>query len=146
VEEAAKPATATPGLIPVAELGSRLRAAEQSGSVTWTPAVQVDEITVGGLHRSTVGGLDLLLCRLLSGVYAYRDCCPGCGATFEGAGLQRSPAAPGSGVLTCRGCGAHFDVRAAGADLDVPGRHLEPVPLLERDGVVEVAVRAAVPA
>ena len=146
VEEASKATAASQGLIPVAQLSSRLRAAEQSGGVSWTPTVRTDEIAVGALYRSTVAGLDVLLCRLLSGVYAYRDCCPACAETFEGAGLQRAPAAPGSGVLTCRGCGAHFDVRAAGVDLDVAGRHLEPVPLLERDGVIELAVRAAVPA
>jgi nitrite reductase/ring-hydroxylating ferredoxin subunit len=79
-------------------------------------------------------------------VYAYRDVCSGCGSSFAGAGLQRAPATPGSAVLTCRGCGAHFDIRRAGADIENPERHLEPVPLLERDGVVEVAVRTPVPA
>ena len=133
-------------VIPVEQLRVRLRADEPSGGVVWTAAVSVEELAVGALHRTTAGGLDLVLCRLLSGVYAYRDCCPACGESFEGAGLQRSPARPGSGVLTCRGCGAHYDVRAAGTDLDVAGRHLEPVPLLQRDGMVEVAVRAAVPA
>jgi nitrite reductase/ring-hydroxylating ferredoxin subunit len=59
--------------------------------------------------------------------------------------LQRAPSTPGSAVLTCHTCGARFDVRRAGSDLQEPGRHLEPVPLLERDGVVEVAVRTPVP-
>jgi Fe-S cluster biogenesis protein NfuA/nitrite reductase/ring-hydroxylating ferredoxin subunit len=145
VEEAAKQEP-THGIISVESLSSRLRAAEPSGGVSWTAVLPIDEIAVGGVHLSSVGDLDVVLCRLLSGVYAYRDCCPGCGVSFEGAGLQRSPAAPGSGVLTCRGCGAHFDVRNAGVDLEVPDRHLEPVPLLERDGVVQLAVRAAVPA
>jgi len=150
VEEAAPAGAAAESVIPVEQLSSRLRSqsggAGQGGAVTWATAVRVDELSVGGLHRVSVGGLDVLLCRLLSGVYAYRDACAGCGATFEAAGLQRSPAIPGSAVLTCRGCGAHFDVRQAGADLDVADRHLEPVPLLERDGVVEVAVRSPVPA
>ena len=101
---------------------------------------------IGRLHRVTVEGLDLVLCRLPSGVYAYHDRCPGCAASFEGAGLQRSPAAPGSAVLTCRTCGAHYDIVRAGADLDQPTRHLEPVPLLERGGIVEVALRTPVPA
>jgi len=149
VEAAAPASAAAQSVIPVEQLSSRLRS--QSGGagqgvVTWAAAVRVDELSVGGLHRVSVGGLDVLLCRLLSGVYAYRDACAGCGATFEAAGLQRSPAIPGSAVLTCRGCGAHYDVRQAGADLDVADRHLEPVPLLERDGVVEVAVRSPVPA
>ncbi len=142
VEEAAK----TPGLIPVSQLTSRIRSAEQSGDVTWAEAVSLDDLPVGGLHRITVAGSDILLCRLLSGVYAYRDVCAACGSTFEGAGLQRSPAIPGSAVLTCHSCSAHFDVRRAGADLDVPERHLDPVPLLDRDGLIEVAVRAPVPA
>ncbi len=143
VEEAAKTAGT---VIPVDQLTARLRAAEPAGGVTWARAIAVDDLAVGRLHRLTVEGLDVVLCRLTSGVYAYRDSCPGCSASFEGAGLQRSPATPGSAVLTCRDCQAHFDVRRAGVDLDAPHRHLDPVPLLERDGIVEVAVRAAVPA
>lgn len=139
--EAAAPAG--PAVIPVEQLTVRLR--EQSGGVQWAAAVRADELAVGGLLRTTVAGLDVLLCRLSAGVYAYQDRCAGCGETFEGAGLQRSPATPGSAVLTCLGCGAHFDVRRAGVDVADPLRHLQPVPLLERDGVVELAVRAAVP-
>ncbi len=150
VEEAAPAGAAAQSIIPVEQLSSRLRSqgsgTGQSGAVTWAAAVGLDELSVGGLHRVSVAGLDVLLCRLLSGVYAYRDACAGCGSSFEAAGLQRSPAIPGSAVLTCRGCGAHYDVRQAGADLDVADRHLEPVPLLERDGVIEVAVRTPVPA
>jgi len=145
VEEKPKEA-AVAGLISVDSLSSRLRATEQSGGVSWAVAARLDELTVGGLHRTTVAGMDVVLCRLLSGAYAYRDACAGCGAAFEGAGLQRAPVTPGSAVLTCPGCGAHFDVRRAGADLDDPSRHLEPVPLLERDGVIEVAIRTAIPA
>ena len=133
-----------PAVIPVEQLTVRLR--EQSGGVQWAAAVRTDQLAVGGLLRTAVAGLDVLLCRLSAGVYAYQDRCAGCGAAFEGAGLQRSPATPGSAVLTCLGCGAHFDVRRAGVDVADPLRHLQPVPLLERDGVVELAVRAAVPA
>jgi Fe-S cluster biogenesis protein NfuA/nitrite reductase/ring-hydroxylating ferredoxin subunit len=137
VEEPAKG-----GLIPVEQLTARLRA--PAGGVSWALAAAIDDVPTGGLLRTTVAGLDVLLCRLLSGMYAYRDSCAACGSSFEGAGMRRSPATPGSAVLTCRGCGAHFDVRHAGVDLDDPTRHLDPVPLLERDGVVEVAVRAPV--
>lgn len=144
VEERATAAAS--GVIPVESLTARLRVPEATGGVVWTVATQLGELAVGELARITVAGQDVLLCRLLSGVYAYRDSCAGCGATFEGAGLQRAPSVPGSAVLTCRGCAAHFDVRRAGADLEVPERHLEPVPLLERDGVVEVAVRTPVSA
>jgi Fe-S cluster biogenesis protein NfuA/nitrite reductase/ring-hydroxylating ferredoxin subunit len=138
-----EPAPAT-GVIPVSQLTARLRTNEPAAGVQWSAAARVEDLPVGGLHRTTVGGLEVVLCRLLSGVYAYRDACAACQVSFEGAGLQRSPALPGSAVLTCPGCGAHYDVRGAGADVDVPGRHLEPVPLLDRDGVVEIAVRSPV--
>jgi Fe-S cluster biogenesis protein NfuA/nitrite reductase/ring-hydroxylating ferredoxin subunit len=147
IEVAETPKTSASGVIPVESLTSRLRPRTEdapAGGVTWVAAGRVDDLAVGGLHRTRVGELDVLLCRLLSGVYAYRDQCAGCGASFEGAGLERSPATPGSAVLTCRACGAHFDVRRAGADLQDAGRHLEPLPLLEHEGVVEVAVRAPV--
>lgn len=137
-------------VIPVEQLTARLRApdaaVETAPGVRWTPVPELASLAVGALHRTTVSGLDIVVCRLTSGVYAYRDACAGCGSAFDGAGLQRAPAAPGSAVLTCRGCGAHYDVRRAGADVQGADRHLDPVPLLERDGVVEVAVRVAVPA
>ena len=137
------------GVIPVEQLTARLRtqdAVAPPGVVRWTPAAALDDLTVGGLHRVTIGSCAVVLCRLLSGVYAYLDRCPGCDADFQGAGLQRAPSSPGSAVLTCPGCGAHYDVRRAGADVDDAARHLEPVPLLERDGMVDVALRTPVPA
>jgi len=133
-------------VIPVEQLSARLRTAEPAGAVQWAAAAAVDELPVGGLQRSTVAGTEVLLCRLLSGVYAYRDECAACGSPFAEAGLQRAPSAPGSAVLTCRGCGAHYDVRRAGVDLADPARHLDPMPLLERGGVVEIAIRMPVPA
>ena len=131
-------------VIPVEQLSARLRMAEQAGSVLWTTAAALDELAVGALQRVTVAGLDVLLCRLLSGVYAYRDACACCGSAFTEAGLQRAPTAPGSAMLTCRSCGAHYDIRRAGVDLADEARHLDPVPLLERDGVVEIAIRTPV--
>jgi Fe-S cluster biogenesis protein NfuA/nitrite reductase/ring-hydroxylating ferredoxin subunit len=133
-------------VIAIDQLTSRIRASEPHVDVNWKPAAALDDLVIGALHRTTVEGLDVLLCRLQSGVYAYRDGCAGCGASFEGAGLQRAPSAPGSAVLTCRSCGAHYDIRRAGAGVDDPAQHLDPVPLLERDGVVEVALRRPVPA
>jgi Fe-S cluster biogenesis protein NfuA len=147
--EAEEKTPAAAGLISVDSLTARLRGEPSptgAGGVRWAPASRLDDLTVGGVLHTAVDGTDLVLLRLLSGVYAYRDACAGCGASLRDAGLQRAPATPGSAVLTCHGCGAHFDVRRAGRDLDQPDRHLDPVPLLERDGVVEVAVRAPVPA
>jgi hypothetical protein len=45
--------------------------------------------------------------------------------------------------LRCPRCHAHFDVVHAGAGLDDDdARHLDPIPLLLRDGVLSVAVAA----
>ncbi|HEY0560910.1 MAG TPA: NifU family protein [Frankiaceae bacterium] len=140
------PAPAPKGVIPVASLTARLRPAESAGGVQWTDAARLDELGVGTVHPATVGGLAVLLCRLPAGVYAYRDVCAGCGAAFDRPAMQRAPAAPGSAVLLCRGCGAAFDVRRAGTSVSDADRHLDPVPLLERDGVVQLAVQQAVPA
>ena len=134
----------TGGVISIESLTSRIRT-EPSG-VAWVAAGALDELEVGSLKRVSVSGSEVLLCRLLSGVYAYQDSCAKCASTFEGAGLQRSPSTPGSAVLTCRNCGAHYDIRKAGVDLEEASRHLDPVPLLERDGLIEVALRTPVPA
>ncbi len=127
-------------LIPVDALGARLR-----GGVTWSP-VGVDDLAPGGLAHRTVQGTAVLLARLTSGWYAYLDRCAACGGSFAGALLLASPATPGSALLPCPECRTSYDVRRAGTDVADPHRHLEPVPLLERDGVLELALRTAVTA
>jgi Fe-S cluster biogenesis protein NfuA/nitrite reductase/ring-hydroxylating ferredoxin subunit len=102
--------------------------------------------TVGGLPelraRSTlvkpVAGTALLFAALDDQLYAYRDACPGCGGSLEGAPLA-------NGELGCPACGRTFDVRRAGRCLEEPGRSLEPVPLLTDDaGIAKVALPAGV--
>jgi hypothetical protein len=53
----------------------------------------------------------------------------------------------GVGVLTCPRCRSHFDVRRAGAAVEAGGGHLQPYPVLVRDGVLSVALpqRSGVP-
>jgi Fe-S cluster biogenesis protein NfuA/nitrite reductase/ring-hydroxylating ferredoxin subunit len=89
------------------------------------------------------GGVPLVLTRLGTSVYAYRNACAGCGAPFAGAEVQE-------GSIVCARCGAAYDIRLAGrprptgaAGPSSPARGLDPVPLLERDGVVKVAVAGA---
>ena len=115
-------------------------------SVSWTAAATLDELAVGALAPHDGGGLWTCCsagCRQASTPTA--TACASCGATSTGPARNGHPSAPGSAVLTCRACGAHFDIRRAGADVDDPTRHLEPVPLLERDGVVEIAATDAGP-
>ncbi|MFE7461313.1 NifU family protein [Streptomyces sp. NPDC057554] len=77
-----------------------------------------------------VEGNALLLVRLPGNLYAYRDRCPGCGAGLRTAPLDGE-------FLSCAGCGARFDVRHAGRG---ERTHLEPLPLLEEEGAVRVAL------
>jgi nitrite reductase/ring-hydroxylating ferredoxin subunit len=85
------------------------------------------------------------VCRIGDALYAYRDGCPSCAGSLAAAAVEKALGS-GSVVLTCPGCRSHFDVRRAGAGIDDETLHLEPLPLLDRDGTVEVAVPAAVPA
>ena len=80
-------------------------------SPSWNP---------GRLRASwSAAGIPLLACRTGQDVYAYRDYCPRCTRSMDGATLQRALAAPvGGGLLRCPSCRAHFDVRQAGACLE----------------------------
>ena len=88
-----------------------------------------------------VAGVEVLTCRIGPDVYAFVDRCPRCTHSMPGASLQRALAAPvGGGLLRCPHCRSHFDVRKAGACLEDKALHLDPLPLLLRDGVPSVAV------
>ena len=89
-----------------------------------------------------VAGVVVLACRVDDRLYAYQDHCPACDGSLAGAALHRR-AAGGDPVLRCPRCHAHFDVVHAGAGLDDGAqRHLDPIPLLVRDGVLSLAVPA----
>ena len=84
----------------------------------------------------SAGGLAVLVCSVRGTLYAYRDACAACGASLGAGRLDRE-------VLACE-CRASYDVRRAGVGLDVPSRHLDPLPLLSDSQGVRVAVPAAV--
>jgi nitrite reductase/ring-hydroxylating ferredoxin subunit len=84
---------------------------------------------VGGFR---VSGATALVCRVGCDVFAYRDQCPSCLGTLAGAQLSGA-------VLRCPACGAGFDVVHAGAGVG-GDRHLDPIPVLVRDGVLSMAV------
>jgi Fe-S cluster biogenesis protein NfuA/nitrite reductase/ring-hydroxylating ferredoxin subunit len=140
VEEAA-PAT-SPSVIPVTALRSRLDAAGPAGE--WSPVPGLADPAPGAVGAFVVEGLAVAGVRVGGELYAYRDGCPACGAGLAaGTVARRLGGAAGDAVLRCPGCAAHFDVRRAGRGLDGTDLHLEPVPLLVRDGVVALAVPRA---
>ena len=131
---------ATPGFIPVESLSVRLH--ERDGTFAgWKPAAAVEDVPASGLRRVDVSGMSIVICRVGSNFYAFRDRCPVCEYGLEGASIERQLGGARTIVLSCRTCGSHFDLTHARAGIDGdPDLHLDPLPLLERSGVLRVAV------
>lgn len=98
----------------------------------WQPAPELAELGDGEVGGFRVPGVMVVACRVGDDVLAYRDRCPSCTGTLAGALLSGA-------VLRCQNCGAGFDVARAGAGVGGDG-HLEPIPVLVRDGVLSMAV------
>jgi Fe-S cluster biogenesis protein NfuA/nitrite reductase/ring-hydroxylating ferredoxin subunit len=140
-----KPMTAsTTGLISLGSLTARLHRDDGAGAPRWESIGRFADLPLAPLWPLTVGGLDVVVARIGQSLFAYRDSCASCGSTLAAATVEKRLGQAGSAVLTCPGCRGHFDVRAAGVGIDDPRVHLEPLPLLERDGVIEIAVPGGV--
>lgn len=74
----------------------------------------------------------LLICKAGDKLYAYIDHCPACNLPLHLGAMK-------DGHLTCS-LGHPFDIRRAGASLSDPNLHLDPLPLLEQDGIIKVAL------
>jgi Fe-S cluster biogenesis protein NfuA/nitrite reductase/ring-hydroxylating ferredoxin subunit len=127
------------GLVPLPMMGAsapvpRPPAAPVAG--VWTRVRGGETVAPGEVRRLVVDGVPLVLCRLAGALYAYRTPCPGCGDPLEGAWLA-------AGNLVCSECSRQYDVRGAGRCTKDATR-LEPLPLLEQDGGVRVAIPAGV--
>jgi Fe-S cluster biogenesis protein NfuA/nitrite reductase/ring-hydroxylating ferredoxin subunit len=140
------PAKSSSGLISVDSLSARLRSEDTDsdgasvGGPVWEPIGRLDDLPPSPLWTTTVGGLDIVICRIGTALYAYRDGCASCDASLATASVEKRLGTVGSAVLTCPGCRTHFDVRRAGVGIDDETLHLEPLPLLDRDGTIEIAV------
>lgn len=105
------------------------------GAATWHPVPELDELESGEVGGFLIAGTTMLACRVGDDIFAYRDHCPVCDDTLAGAALADR-------LLHCPRCGTGFDVVRAGAGAN--GAHLDPLPLLARDGVLSVALACAV--
>ncbi|KWX06765.1 hypothetical protein TR74_20965 [Carbonactinospora thermoautotrophica] len=99
---------------------------------SWTP-LDLPDLPAGTVTAREIGNVPLVLCRLATGWYAYRNGCPGCGSTLGEATLAGE-------VLTCPGCGRRYDTRLAGRSVDGQDLHLDPIPLLAEGGTARVAL------
>jgi Fe-S cluster biogenesis protein NfuA/nitrite reductase/ring-hydroxylating ferredoxin subunit len=126
----AEPA-ASSGVISAESLMAHVHSNGQHSSA-WHPVPESAELAPGEVAGFLISGTPLLVCRVGGQTLAYRDHCPVCDDSLAGAQLHDA-------LLACPRCGTHFDVVHAGAGPD--GAHLEPLPLLARDGVPSVALR-----
>ena len=142
---AAAEAVAAQGpLISVDSLRSRLQD-PTDGGVEWHQVPEVGRLAPGDTDTALAGATPLVVCRIGSDLFAFVDRCARCEASLAGAALtRRLGSAIGEAVLRCPSCQAHYDVRRAGACLDEPDLHLDPLPLILRDQVASVAVPAPV--
>jgi Fe-S cluster biogenesis protein NfuA/nitrite reductase/ring-hydroxylating ferredoxin subunit len=137
---AGKPATVIPAESLLAQVHSR--APSNGGGSAWHQVPDLADLAPGEVGGFSVAGVVVLACRVGDQLYAYRDHCPACDGSLAAAALHRR-AGSSDPVLRCPRCHAHFDVVHAGAGLDDGAeRHLDPIPLLLRDGVLSLAVPA----
>jgi Fe-S cluster biogenesis protein NfuA/nitrite reductase/ring-hydroxylating ferredoxin subunit len=110
----------------------------------WHQVPDVAGLAPGEVGGFRVDGITVLACRVAEELFAYRDRCGACGESLAGAALHKVMGS-NQPVLRCPCCHAHFDVVHAGRCVDGAGdseAHLEPIPLLERDGVLSMALAA----
>lgn len=137
---------ATAGVVIQAEsLLARVHA--KSGNPTaWHQLPEIAELAPGQVGGFAIADVAVLACRVEDQLYVYRDHCPVCEQSLAGAALHRRMGSADV-LLRCPRCHSHYDVVHAGAGIDLgedghPQHHLDPIPLLERDGVLSIAVPA----
>jgi Fe-S cluster biogenesis protein NfuA/nitrite reductase/ring-hydroxylating ferredoxin subunit len=102
---------------------------EENGA-SWTVVGGLPQLSGGGTLVKEISGEPLLFLKLGDDFYAYRHRCPGCAESLEEGSLKEAE-------LSCPGCERRYDVRRAGRCLDDPQLHLEPIPLLVSEEVVQ---------
>ena len=122
-------AASGPSVIPTESLMAHVHS---NGSTTWHRAPELAELAPGEVAGFVIATNTVLACRIGDQTFVYDDRCGVCDETLAGARLHGT-------LLTCPHCQSQFDVTHAGAGRD--GAHLEPLPLLSRDGVLSVALR-----
>ncbi len=125
---------ASPKPAPTIVAGPTLRKKEkkrpEEDGASWTVVGGLPQLSGGGTLVKEISGEAVLFAKLENDFYAYRHLCPGCGESLEEGSLKGAE-------LSCPGCGRRYDVRRAGRCLDDPRLHLEPIPLLVSEEVVE---------
>lgn len=128
IEVVAAETISTSSVIPADSLMHRVHA----NGHQWQPVPELAGLADGEVGGFRVSGVTALVCRIGGDIYAYRDRCASCLGTLAGARLRGA-------VLQCPACGAGFDAVHAGAGVGGDS-HLDPLPVLVRDGVLSMAI------
>jgi Fe-S cluster biogenesis protein NfuA/nitrite reductase/ring-hydroxylating ferredoxin subunit len=140
IEVVTAQADSAAAVIPPEQLLAKVRANDTA--VSWHQVPDLADLAPNEVGGFVVADVPMLACRVGDQLYAYRDHCPACDGSMAGAVLHRQATAAAP-VLRCPRCHAHFDVVHAGAGLDDgTDYHLDPIPLLVRDGVLSIAIPA----
>jgi Fe-S cluster biogenesis protein NfuA/nitrite reductase/ring-hydroxylating ferredoxin subunit len=138
---AAEPAAKAPSVIPAESLLAHVHsngASNAHGATTWCAVPEMAELAPGevaGFRIEGAGETVVVACRVGDQLFAYRDHCPVCDDSLAGAKLDGA-------LLRCPRCRSEFDVVHAGAAVAERSQgHLDPIPLLTRDGLLSVALR-----
>ncbi len=142
---AAEPTTKSASVIPAESLLAHVHSNGTSNgpsnghsATTWHWVPELAELAPGEVAGFRVAGVAetvVVACRVGDQLFAYRDHCPVCDDSLAGAELDGA-------LLRCPRCRSEFDVVHAGAGAaDQSQGHLDPIPLLTRDGRLSVALR-----
>lgn len=135
-------------LISVGSLFTRIESSppDDPGSA-WMAVPELGELPAGEVAVVATESMELLGCRIGSDLFVFANRCPRCESSLAGAVLaRRLGGASGDAMLRCPSCRLHYDVRRAGACVEEPDLHLDPLPVLSDGATVSVALPAAEPA
>ena len=122
------------GIAPDPESTSETFVHVPAAAPEWTRIESAGELADSGFMSVRTEAEPLLICKVNDRLYAYRDHCPACNLPLHLGELK-------AGLIICS-LGHRFDARRAGLCPDDANLHLEPLPLLAKDGVVKVSLRA----
>jgi Fe-S cluster biogenesis protein NfuA/nitrite reductase/ring-hydroxylating ferredoxin subunit len=110
---------------------------------TWVEVDGIEDLGQGQVVPMQVADTAAVVCNVAGSLYAYADRCPVCGSGLTGGKLVGA-------LLACPSCTQRYDVVRAGRGWDeakkaaksTAGAHLDPLPLLNENGGVRIAVPA----
>jgi Fe-S cluster biogenesis protein NfuA/nitrite reductase/ring-hydroxylating ferredoxin subunit len=127
-------------LLPLAQVSKQA----EPVSSTWVEVSGIEDLAQGQVVPMRVADTAAVVCNVAGSLYAYADRCPACGSGLTGGKLAGA-------LLSCPNCSQRYDVVRAGrgwsdgkeaSTSSTAGAHLDPLPLLNENGGVRIAVPA----